>query len=551
MKILAVFANPRNSSTLRLGQEDKALKECIRRSKNRDSINLVVHHAATVQDLRRALLDDSYDVIHFSGHGTHSGLAFEDDAGFVHVPAMQALSDLLVDYVPPLKCVLMNACYSVGQGSFVSVNVPFTIGMEAAIFDTGSIVFAAAFYDALGAGKDIEFSFRQGVHAMRLDNRPDSALPRLLRKGESVVGEGTRAVPELRPIAAETGSSPLLVGIGLDVSGSMERSLDNRGTDGTSRLAAFTEALKAAVDRGKSLAAAVQQAEAPVRVFSYAFGLRTGNVADFFSLIQAAREVVDPAEIERMKVTFGDEIRRRYSGGGLGGLAEIARRSGFGGLVDVLTDEARRKGEAEVRDRILGVIQGRLARKLAGIGDTTLRLSEVAALFEERSNQITLAEALIFGNTPMCQALEIIGQRFQRELDAAATPKPFPVLLLVSDGGATDGDPEPAATAIRAGGPDSPLIVGCFITDHDIVATRTLYAEPQPDWPAPVLKMFRISSILPDNSPFIPYFVRNGWRVPPQARAFVQVNHSAVLGELVGVVFSPMESDLGLLPKGR
>src|SRR5947209_5902936 len=117
MKVLALFANPRGTNTLRLGEEDRVLQECIRRSKNRDSIQLTIRHAVTVDDARRALLDDTYDVVHFSGHGTGTGLAFEDSAGRLYVPPRDALAELLKEFSPPLGCVLLNACYSMNQGN--------------------------------------------------------------------------------------------------------------------------------------------------------------------------------------------------------------------------------------------------------------------------------------------------------------------------------------------------------------------------------------------------------------------------------------------------
>lgn len=80
MKVLVVFANPRGTSSLRLGEEDRTIQECVRRSKNRDNLSLIIHHAATVDDIRRALLDNDYEIVHFSGHGTGTGLAFEDNA---------------------------------------------------------------------------------------------------------------------------------------------------------------------------------------------------------------------------------------------------------------------------------------------------------------------------------------------------------------------------------------------------------------------------------------------------------------------------------------
>jgi hypothetical protein len=92
MKVLVVFANPRGTSPLRLGEEDRTIQECVRRSKNRANLILVIRHAATVDDIRRALLDDEYEIVHFSGHGTGTGLAFEDSTGSLYVPPQKALS---------------------------------------------------------------------------------------------------------------------------------------------------------------------------------------------------------------------------------------------------------------------------------------------------------------------------------------------------------------------------------------------------------------------------------------------------------------------------
>jgi hypothetical protein len=165
LKVLVVFANPRGTSALRLGEEDRTINECFRRSKNRDGLSLRILHASTVDDIRRALLDDEYHIVHFSGHGTGTGLAFEDKDGRLYVPPQDAVAQLLADFSPPLECLLLNACYSISQGQLTSLGVPFTIAMEGPISDGAAILFAGGFYDSIGAGKDVEFSFRQGVHA--------------------------------------------------------------------------------------------------------------------------------------------------------------------------------------------------------------------------------------------------------------------------------------------------------------------------------------------------------------------------------------------------
>lgn len=46
--------------------------------------------------------------------------------------------------------------------------LPFNIAMESPISDRAAISFSAAFYDSIGAEKDVGFSLRQDVHQLRL-----------------------------------------------------------------------------------------------------------------------------------------------------------------------------------------------------------------------------------------------------------------------------------------------------------------------------------------------------------------------------------------------
>lgn len=548
MKVLVVFANPRGTSSLRLGEEDKTIQECIRRSKQRDTFNIVPHHAATVDDVRRALLDDDFQIIHFSGHGTRAGLVFEDRNGSLYVPPRDALADLLADFAPPLECVLLNACYSLSQGEFTSVGVPYTIAMERPISDDAAIIFTGAFYDSIGAGKDVEFSFKQGLHALRLANHPDSLVPFLLRKGETIRREVSTEQPLNTRSVNDGANRALLIGIGLDVSGSMESSIRNRSGQEQSRIEAFQVALKQSLERSKAVLESSRGPALPVYIFAYAFGLRAGSVGDLFSLIRAAENLIPPAEIERLKARYTADIKARYSGSNLGGLESLARSYGFGGFVDSAKAQARASAEAEVKNRILAEVQRRLSERLNQIGDTTLQLQDLASLWKNSSASISEAEALIFGNTPMREALEKMYARFRTELDKYAHGKEITsILLLVSDGDPTDGDPEPPAENIRSLGV---TIVSCYITDSDVSSPRVLKASPDDKWPEGAKRLFRMSSVIELNSPLSHYLLRQGWTIEDGAKCFIQVNHSEVLEEFVDFALSPVEEGYTLLPKG-
>ena len=184
INILAIFANPKGTDHLRLSAEDRVMRECIRLSKGRDNLHLDIRHAATIHDVRRALLNEDYRIVHFSGHGTGAGLVLEDELGQVHLIPQEALAEFLSAYSPPIECAILNACYSDVQGQMISQGVPYTIAMGTAISDEGAIEFTRGFYDALGAGRSIEFAYEEGCRTIKLMNLPDGDTPVLFKKSD-------------------------------------------------------------------------------------------------------------------------------------------------------------------------------------------------------------------------------------------------------------------------------------------------------------------------------------------------------------------------------
>lgn len=180
IKILAVFANPRGSDPLRLGEESRIIRECIERSAHRDRLHCSIHHAARVKDVQRALLEDDYHVVQFSGHATPAGnLTFEDDAGNLRQVPQRALASLLANF-SSIQCVVLNACYSLGQGQLISMGVPFTIAMDGPISDDAARLFTRGFYDAIGAGRDYRLAYRIGCNAIAMDGYPEELVPQFL-----------------------------------------------------------------------------------------------------------------------------------------------------------------------------------------------------------------------------------------------------------------------------------------------------------------------------------------------------------------------------------
>ena len=93
--VLFLAANPKGTARLRLDEEAKKIEQGLERAKKRDQFKLVQKWAVTDDDLRRALLDNEPEIIHFSGHGSgEDGLAFEDDIGRAQLISADSLARL-------------------------------------------------------------------------------------------------------------------------------------------------------------------------------------------------------------------------------------------------------------------------------------------------------------------------------------------------------------------------------------------------------------------------------------------------------------------------
>ncbi len=170
-KVLILLANPQDKDTppLDLDRELHQVEQSLQRAINPDSFEVLIRWAARVEDLRRDLLHEKSQIVHFSGHGAgEQGLILETDSRqrqFVSSEALAELFSLCKDYV---ECVLLNACYSDVQAIAIHRHVDYVIGMKQAILDRAAIQFAIGFYDALAAGRSYEEAFKLGCNAIAL-----------------------------------------------------------------------------------------------------------------------------------------------------------------------------------------------------------------------------------------------------------------------------------------------------------------------------------------------------------------------------------------------
>jgi TIR domain len=92
-----------------------------------------------------------------------------------------------------------SAIDSIGQ------HIPYVIGMNKEIGDKAAIAFAVGFYDALGAGRDMEFVFKLGCNAIRMEGIAEHLTPVLPKK---IIPETIKPL-EITPIPMTPSSFPV------------------------------------------------------------------------------------------------------------------------------------------------------------------------------------------------------------------------------------------------------------------------------------------------------------------------------------------------------
>jgi len=181
-KILFVGANPLSTTRLRIDEEYREIDNGLRLSSGRELFDLSISTATRPNDLRREILRHEPNFVHFSGHGENEGIVLEDAEGNPTLVSRDALSELFDLFKDNTECVILNSCYSEEQAKGICRSIPYVVGMKRAVPDIAAIQFSIGFYDAIGAGRDIENAFKFGRNAINLNNVQGAEIPVLLKK---------------------------------------------------------------------------------------------------------------------------------------------------------------------------------------------------------------------------------------------------------------------------------------------------------------------------------------------------------------------------------
>ncbi len=175
LRILVAMASPTDAHPLNLAAERQRIEAAWARHPG-VAVDFVEH--AGIEDVYQKLRHQSYEVLHFMGHGGFEegkgALFFENERGESAPVSGEVLGESLRS-IRSLRFVFLNACQSAefprqaGLDPYTGVanalvirGVPAVIAMQFPISDEAAIHFSSAFYSSLAAGDPVDRAAAEG-----------------------------------------------------------------------------------------------------------------------------------------------------------------------------------------------------------------------------------------------------------------------------------------------------------------------------------------------------------------------------------------------------
>jgi hypothetical protein len=196
--VLVAAANPSGLPHLRLHNEWKRIEAT---GTGYKKFEVKVLDNISPEELRRELVQDKYQIIHFMGHGLSDfddgSLVFSTTEGQPRQVTGKEVSHI-VQGAPAARLVILNTCSSAAApqspeadplagvaGSLVRGGQPAVIGMQFDIFDSSAVTFSEILYKKLAEGDPIESAVAEARLAIYLanSNSTDWAAPVLFLRG--------------------------------------------------------------------------------------------------------------------------------------------------------------------------------------------------------------------------------------------------------------------------------------------------------------------------------------------------------------------------------
>jgi hypothetical protein len=205
IKILFIKVNPKGTTNLFLDVEENNIESARVASANRDYFEIKSKGAVTKDMLHSDLESYKPDILHISGHGSEEGvLYFHDEENYKKEVSIEMFSEFIQNYKPHLKCVFMNACFSLMKTSdFRVTKDQAIIGMNTEVPNDTASTFSKAFYTSFFEGKSISDAFKTAIDVVGIEGFGEESIPVLLGNTDLQFGQNTDEASVLTIIPEE------------------------------------------------------------------------------------------------------------------------------------------------------------------------------------------------------------------------------------------------------------------------------------------------------------------------------------------------------------
>ncbi|MFX1500769.1 MAG: HEAT repeat domain-containing protein [Promethearchaeota archaeon] len=200
IKVLAIFSAPRGLERLNIRDEKDKLIGALKKSKFGYLFEVTAELHITLAKFKE-LLNENYQLIHFSGHSNQYNITFEKLNGNRHPIPLSAFIKLIQKKVKTtcnqLKCIILNSCYSTKLGEELSKLGICTISMKDEIKEEAAKLFTEGFYSEFNKDYTILDMFENGKNNIHLESHRNWNVPEL--KGEGKINFEIINIPKIPP----------------------------------------------------------------------------------------------------------------------------------------------------------------------------------------------------------------------------------------------------------------------------------------------------------------------------------------------------------------
>jgi len=193
LRVLVVMASPSDYDALDLENEWRKLDAALVSVQATGLFALERLANPTLGELQKRLADDTFHILHFSGHGAFYGaeqlpaLLFQDERGRAQRVTAPELGALVGDR-RALRLVVLNACEGAQASTrdafggiaqaLIRQTVPAVIANQFSITDEAAQMFSRTLYDALARGETVDAAVTQARKALFANRFPSEwAIP--------------------------------------------------------------------------------------------------------------------------------------------------------------------------------------------------------------------------------------------------------------------------------------------------------------------------------------------------------------------------------------